>query len=103
MGKGVGRTRGRRGIGEKSEVGFCVVDNRDFDCQKKNIYTLLQSLYAVAVALGLAVSSAFSLGIFTLIASSLTFAGPLSCPLGTPGNLEFLLFPLAPGPEMIFF
>jgi hypothetical protein len=64
---------------------------------------LRNSFYAVAVAVALAVSSAFSTGIFTLIASSLTFAGPLSCPFGTPGTLEFLLFPLAPGPEMIFF
>jgi len=65
-------------------------------------YTLRFS-YAVAVALACPVSAAFSFGMLIFIASSLTLAGPRSCPLGTPGTLEFLLFPLAPGPVTIFF
>jgi hypothetical protein len=55
--------------------------------------------YAVAAA----VAFTCSFGIFTLIASLLTFAGPRSCPFGIPGILLFLLLPLAPGPVKIFF
>lgn len=46
--------------------------------------------YAVAVAAGPPVSATFSFGILILIASSLTLAGPRSCPFGTPAILEFL-------------
>jgi hypothetical protein len=53
--------------------------------------------YAVAVASGTA------FGISIRIASSLTLAGPLSCPLGTPAILWFLLCLAPPGPLLIFF
>ncbi|RYN93216.1 hypothetical protein AA0119_g9709 [Alternaria tenuissima] len=42
------------------------------------------------VAAGPPVSATFSFGILILIASSLTLAGPRSCPFGTPAILEFL-------------
>ena len=66
--------------------------------REKNTKIYALPIAAAAAAVFITPSS----GITIRIASSLTLAGPLSCPLGTPGTL--FTFPIfaPPGPKFFF-